>query len=89
MNDLKRKSDKAELDAGELENGDPNRDERRKAWLLSEVERMERSFKVRGAFDQVFVVNVESLVMKPTNDPRFIDSIVGLLSSSEDHAIPC
>jgi len=57
MSDLKRKSDKAELDVGELENGDPNREEGRKAWLLSEVERMEKSFKVRASIHQALVVN--------------------------------
>jgi len=57
MSDLKRKSDKAELDVGELENGDPNREEGRKAWLLSEVERMEKSFKVRAIFHQALVLN--------------------------------
>ena len=55
MSDLKRKSDKAELDVGELENGDPNREEGRKAWLLSEVERMEKSFKVRAAVHQALL----------------------------------
>jgi len=63
MNDLKRKSDKAELDAGLLEDGDPDRVEGRKAWLMKEVEGMERSFKVRVTFDQAFVASGESSVM--------------------------
>jgi hypothetical protein len=53
MHDLKRKSDKAELDHDSNNDGQSGHDDqgikRRKEWLLGEVESMEKAYKVSVA----------------------------------------